>query len=131
MIYLSSITEIIWSNFRQYIQQEVILFQISSKQANFAQSMGKWKPIKHSVLCEKDFQADGYVCGTKNLANLYDPKTSKDLIPTKKYLKPVAVPSIFDFPAHLKKEKTPKRPLAKRHILDSPQSACSEKKTLR
>jgi len=36
MIYLPSITEIIWSNFRQYIQQKVILFQISNKQANFA-----------------------------------------------------------------------------------------------
>ena len=41
MIYLSSITEIIWSNFGQYIQKKVILFQISNKQANFAYSMFK------------------------------------------------------------------------------------------
>ena len=75
-----------------------------------------WKPTKHSVLCEKHFQPDDYVCGTKNLASLYDPKTSKDLIPTKKYLKPDAVPSIFDFPAHLKKNKTPRKPPAKRLI---------------
>lgn len=61
------------------------------------------------------------------MANLYDPKTSKDLTPTKKYLNPDAVPSIFDFPTHLKKEKTPRKPPAKRHILDSPQSACPEK----
>ena len=80
------------------------------------------------MLCEKHFQPDDYVCGTKNLANLYDPKTNKDLTPTKKYLKPDAVPSIFDFPAHLKKEKTPRKPPARRLILDSPQSACPQKK---
>ena len=32
----------------------------------------------HKKHCEKHFQPDDYVCGTKNLASLYDPKTSKD-----------------------------------------------------
>ena len=79
------------------------------------------------MLCEKHFQPDDYVCGTKNLANLHDPKTSKDLTPTKKYLKPDAVPLIFYFPAHLKKKKTARKPPARRLILDSPQSACPQK----
>ena len=34
---------------------------------------------KTFCICEKHFQPDDNVCSTKNLADLYDPKTSKDL----------------------------------------------------
>ena len=48
-----------------------------------------WKPSQYYFLCEKHFTPDDYVMG-KQAANRL-----------KKYLKPDAVPSVFDFPPHL------------------------------
>lgn len=54
-----------------------------------------WTPTKYSVLCEKHFKPDDYICkGERAIEGQ-----------TKKYLKD-AIPSIFDFPPHLVKTTT-------------------------
>ena len=62
----------------------------------------QWKPSQYSFLCEKHFTPDDYVMG-KEAANRL-----------KKYLKPDAIPSVFDFPPHLFKQTSPRSPPKKR-----------------
>jgi hypothetical protein len=82
-----------------------------------------WKPTIHSVLCEKHFQLEDYMTNTSKLGSLnINAKINNVLTLTKKYLKPNVVPSIFEFPSHLKKTVTPRKPPAKRKILHIPQS---------
>ncbi len=84
-----------------------------------------WKPTIHSVLYEKHFQPEDYITNTTMLKSLdIDVETKKALTPTKKYLKPAAVPSIFEFPSHLKKTVTPRKPPAQRNIFHVSQSPC-------
>ena len=53
-----------------------------------------WKPTTYSVLCEKHFTPNDYV--------MPQTQSVKCAGQTKKYLKPDAVPSIFDFLKNLK-----------------------------
>lgn len=59
-----------------------------------------WKPTQYSFLCEKHFTPDDYVMGSANKL--------------KKYLKPDAIPTVFDFPSHLTKETNPRKSPMKR-----------------
>ena len=110
------------SSFRFPLNNPILLekWTVAMKRAD-------WKPTKHSVLCEKHFQPEDYYITntTTQLESLdIDVETQKTLIPTKKYLKPTAVPSIFAFPPHLKKTVTSRKPPAQREVLQVPESSC-------
>ena len=62
----------------------------------------QWKPSQYSFLCEKHFTPDDHVMGNKAANRL------------KKYLKPDAIPSVFDFPPHLFKQTNRRNPPKKR-----------------
>lgn len=74
-----------------------------------------WKPSIYSVLCEKHFKPGDYLMGEEAANKL------------KKYLKPDAIPSVFDFPPHLLKETNPRKPTTKR-IATSPVTSVPNKK---
>ena len=77
-----------------------------------------WKPTKHSVLCEKHFQAQDYVTPPCKLEAFdIDEEMKKALTPSKKYLKADAVPPIFDFPPHLQSNVAARKPPAKRKLI--------------
>ncbi len=65
-----------------------------------------WKPSKYSVLCEKHFKLDDYAMPGIQSMEYADQ--------TKKYLKPDAVPSVFNFPPHLVQVAKHRNPPAKR-----------------
>ena len=77
-----------------------------------------WTPTKYSVLCEKHFKPEDYVCNGKQVVEGQ----------TKKYLKKDAVPPIFDFPAHLVKATTSRNMPKKRKAPPAPKKASPAKK---
>ena len=114
------------SCFRFPLKNAVLLqkWTVATKRAN-------WKPTNHSVLCEKHFKPEDYITNTSELAALdIDEEVKKVLTPTKKYLKPDAVPSIFEFPPHFQSTENipPRKPPVKRRILDTPPPSCPPKK---
>lgn len=58
-----------------------------------------WQPTKYSFLCSDHFALDSYKSGAK------------------RYLKNGAVPTIFNFPSHLKKIIPPSRRKIVKHVL--------------
>ena len=80
----------------------------------------KWKPTANSLLCHRHFKADDYITSGWS---------------TKKQLKQDAVPSVFDFPAHMvpkawKRSSPKKRPSPKKSpeksSVQSGQETCNE-----
>ena len=71
-----------------------------------AMKRANWKPTTCSVLCEKHFTPNDYA--------MPQTQSVKCAGQTKKYLKPDAVPSIFDFPKNLKTSVKNKKPPTKR-----------------
>ena len=71
-----------------------------------AMKWAAWKSTTYSVLCEKHFTPNDYA--------MPQTQSVKCAGQTKKYLKPDAVPSIFDFPKHLKNSVKNIKPPTKR-----------------
>ena len=78
-----------------------------------------WKPTTYSVLCEKHFTPNDYA--------MPQTQSVKCAGQTKKYLKPDAVPSIFDFPKNLKTSVKNRKPPTKRKA-PSPKKTVPKKK---